>query len=170
MWSWILRLDEWFRLACQAVVAPLSLLFLRWILAFEYIQSGLEKYHGENWFADLMASGKFPFPFNVVPADTSWFLATWIEIVGGVLLIVGLGTRYTAAALLVLTWVAAYSVHFSDQWQTLGEFWQGYVITDMGFGNFKLPLLFLIMFFVLLGFGAGKLSLDHWVARRRKLA
>ena len=37
-------------------------LFLRLILAWEFGESGFEKLHGTNWFADLA----FPFPFNLL--------------------------------------------------------------------------------------------------------
>lgn len=165
MGVWILRADSWFRWTCNEFGAALALLSLRLILAYEYIDSGLAKLHGDNWFGDLVSAGKFPFPFNVLPADLSWFLSTWLEVGGGVLLIAGLATRYTSVALMVLTWVAAYSVHFPEHWSTLGEFWQGYAVSDDGFGNFKLPLLYFIMFFALLGSGAGRLSLDHLIER-----
>lgn len=143
-------------------------LLLRLILAFEYIQSGLEKYRGDNWFGDIQS--QFPFPFNVIPVDISWFIATWFELIGGVLLVLGLGTRYVAASLMVLTFVAAYAVHFPMEWHSLSEFWMGYAVSDDGFGNYKLPLLFFIMFLALAGYGPGKLSLDHWIARRHGLA
>ncbi|MCD6061175.1 MAG: hypothetical protein K0S16_1486, partial [Moraxellaceae bacterium] len=38
-----------------------------------------------------------------------------------------------------------------------------------GFGNFKLPLLYFLMFLALLGHGPGRLSLDHLIARRNGL-
>ena len=166
--GFVLRWDERLRglLGWMGSFAPG--LFLRLILAFEYIQSGLEKYHGDNWFGDIQT--QFPFPFNVIPVDISWFIATWFELVGGALLVVGLGTRYVAVALMVLTFVAAYAVHFPAQWHGLGEFWMGYAVTDDGYGNYKLPLLFFLMFLALAGYGPGRLSLDHLVARRRGLA
>lgn len=164
----VLRWDDKFREAFEWMGSFLPGLCLRLILAFEYLQSGLEKYRGDNWFADIQQ--QFPFPFNVLPVDLSWFLATWIELVGGALLVLGLGTRYVAAALLVLTFVAAWAVHFPMEWHSLGQFWMGYAVTDDGFGNFKLPLLFFIMFLALVGYGPGKLSLDHWLARRNGLA
>lgn len=142
-------------------------LLLRLILAFEFMEAGLEKLRGENWFGDIQA--QFLFPFNVLPPDFSWFVATWAEILGGALLIAGLGTRYAAAMLMVLTVVAAHAVHFPPAGTPLAEFWQGYAISNDGHGNFKLPLLFFIMLLALLGNGAGKLSLDHWIARRRGL-
>jgi putative oxidoreductase len=35
-----------------------------------------------------------------------------------------------------------------------------------GYGNYKLPLIYLVMFMPLLFGGAGKWSLDHLIARR----
>lgn len=163
----LLRWDDKLRELFIWIGSFLPGLLLRLILAFEYLQSGLEKYHGDNWFADIQT--QFPFPFNVIPVGVSWWLATWFEIVGGVLLVLGLGTRYVAASLLVLTFVAAWAVHFPAEWLSLGEFWMGYAVTDDGHGNYKLPLLFFIMFLALLGHGPGRLSLDHWIARRNGL-
>lgn len=165
--NFLLRWDECLRELFIAMGGFLPGLALRLILAFEYLQSGLEKYHGENWFGDIQM--QFPFPFNVIPVDISWFIATGFELIGGVLLVLGLGTRYVALSLIVLTFVAAYAVHFPMEWHSLGEFWRGYAVSDDGFGNYKLPLLFIIMFLVLVGYGPGKLSLDHVIARRQGL-
>lgn len=142
-------------------------LCLRLLLAFEFMEAGWSKVQGSNWFADVQT--RFPFPFSALPAELNWNLAIAVELVGGVLLVLGLGTRYAAAALMVLTVVAAVAVHFPADWQSLGELWQGYAISDQGQGNFKLPLLFLLMLMVLVSHGPGKLSLDHLIARRHGL-
>jgi putative oxidoreductase len=142
----------------------LSPLGLRLLLAWEFWESGLEKYRGENWFADLQ--GSFPFPFNLAPASLSWSLATWFELVGAVALLLGLGTRFFAFSLLVLTMVATASVHWPMEWNSFGELAMGYSITDHGYGNFKLPLLFAAMLLPLVFRGAGKLSLDALIAHR----
>jgi putative oxidoreductase len=142
-------------------LAPLG---LRLLLAWEFWESGLEKFRGENWFAGIQAD--FPFPFNLAPVGLSWLLATWFELVGAVALLLGLGTRFFAFSLLVLTMVATASVHWPMEWHSLGELAQGYAITDKGFGNFKLPLLFAAMLLPLVFRGAGKLSLDALVAQR----
>ena len=78
-----------------------------------------------------------------------------------VALLLGLGTRYAAAALWVVTVVAIYAVHWPSDWSSLSELWQGYAITDDGFGNYKLPLLFLLMLLPLVLNGAGRFSVDH---------
>ncbi len=135
-------------------------LFLRLILAYEFWEAGVMKYSGNNWFSGIKDS--FPFPFNIINTDFSWFLATWAELIGAVLLVFGLFTRFASATLIILTIVAALAVHWPDSYSSLGELWEGYAITSKnGSGNFKLPLLYLIMFLPLLFGGAGKLSLDH---------
>jgi putative oxidoreductase len=136
---------------------------LRLIMGWEFWESGLEKLHGENWFADIQQ--RFPFPFDQFPAGFSWTLSTWTEIVGAVLLWIGLGTRVAAFSLLFVTFVATAAVHWPDMWSMWSDLAKGYAIKDMGHGNFKLPLLFAVMLLPLIFNGAGKFSLDHLFAR-----
>jgi len=137
---------------------------LRLLLGWEFFESGLEKYRGDNWFADIQ--DKFPTPFNLMPVNISWSMATWFELIGGVALVAGLGTRFFAVSLFVLTVVATAAVHWPTEWHTLTELVKGYAITDDGHGNFKLPVIFLAMLLPLILSGPGKLSLDAWIARR----
>jgi len=115
------------------------------------------KYDGENWFSHII----FPTPFNLLSNDLLWMLGTWVEIIGAIALVLGLGTRLFSLLLIVLTVVAINTVHWSSEWNTLSELWQGYAISNKGHGNFKLPLLYLIMFMPLLFSGAGRWSLDY---------
>ncbi len=77
-----------------------GLLSLRLILGWDFFESGLEKFNGENWFADIQ--DQFPFPFNLVPPNISWQMATWFELLGSIALVIGLGTRFFSVSLLVL--------------------------------------------------------------------
>ena len=138
-------------------------LAMRLVMGWEFWESGLEKYNGENWFADIQ--DKFPFPFNVVPANFSWGIATWFELIGGVMLWIGLGTRFFAFSLLFLTFVATAAVHWPSMLAMWTDLAKGYAITDMGHGTFKLPLLFCVMLLPLVFNGPGKLSLDYLIAR-----
>lgn len=142
----------------------LGVLGLRLLVGWEFLESGLEKFRGENWFADIQ--GRFPYPFDIVPPQISWQMATWFEIVGGIALVLGFGTRFFGASLLVLTVVAIASVHWPAEWNSLAELAQGYAITDQGHGNFKLPLIFLAMLLPLILSGPGRLSLDALIAAR----
>lgn len=142
-------------------LAPLG---LRAILAWEFFESGREKLLGENWFDQL--AGQFPPPFSLLSANLNWTLATWLELLGAAALLLGLGTRFVAYALIALTVVATYAVHWPTEWAGLAELWQGYAVTDNGYGNFKLPLLYLVMLLPLLLRGAGPLSLDGLLMHR----
>jgi len=140
---------------------------MRLIMAWEFYESGLEKYKGENWFANIQA--EFPFPFNIIPPDISWNMATVFELMGSVFLALGLFTRFTAYSLLILTFVATAAVHWPDMISMWSDLAKGYAITDMGYGNFKLPLLFAVLLLPIIFQGPGKLSLDHLIARSLKV-
>jgi len=124
---------------------------LRLLLAWEFWESGVAKFQGENWFGQIQ--DQFPFPFNIIPPDISWFISTWFELLGAIGLVLGLGTRFFSFALIILTLVAWYSVHAGN----------GYNVCNNGY---QLPLMYIIMFLPLLFSGPGKLSLDAWIARR----
>lgn len=137
-------------------------LFLRLILAWEFGKAGLEKLNGTNWFADI----SFPFPFNLLPPDVSWHMATFFEVAGAVALVLGLTTRFFSISLIILTIVAIAAVHWPQNLTTLGDLLTGFRIVDEegdGFGNYELPLLFIVMLLPLLFGGAGKLSLDYFI-------
>ena len=135
-----------------------GMLGIRLMLAYEFGVAGLEKRRGANWFADIQEA--LPFPFSMVPVDISWLLATWTELIGAAALVIGLGTRFWAASLLVLDVLAWASVHAGN----------GYNVCDNGF---KLPLMYLVMLLPLLLPGPGRLSIDHaiggWLGRGRSL-
>lgn len=136
---------------------------LRFLLAWEFYESGIVKLNGSNWFGQIQDS--FPFPFSIIPADVSWFVATWTEVIGGICLALGLFTRFWSLSLIILSVVAMTAVHWPESWGSFAELWKGYAITDKGFGNFKLPLLFTVMLVPLVFSGPGKASLDHLISR-----
>lgn len=124
---------------------------LRLLLAYEFWIAGIEKIKGTNWFADIQPS--FPFPLNYVPAEISWQLATWFELIGPIALLLGLATRFFSLSLFMLTVVAWVAVHAGS----------GYNVCDNGY---KLPLIYLVMFLPLIFNGAGKASLDYFLWQR----
>lgn len=124
---------------------------IRFLLAYEFWEAGVEKFKGENWFTQIQ--NDFPFPFNVIPPDISWFISTWFEILGAIGLVIGLATRFFSFSLIILTIVAWASVHAGN----------GYNVCSNGF---KLPLMYLILFLPLLFSGPGKASIDHFIAKR----
>jgi putative oxidoreductase len=151
-----------------------ALLPIRLLMAYEFGSAGLRKFNSSdtlwgdvpNWFANSLDG--FPFPISLFPASFNWFMVTWIEILGAFALVLGLFTRFWAFSLIIVTWVAIVGVHWPDDYSSFAELWKGYAVSDKGFGNFRIPLLFLVMLFPLVFKGAGKLSLDHVLAKRFK--
>lgn len=146
----------------ESLAPIIPLLIIRVLLGWEFGESGYEKFTGHNWFADI----SFPFPFNLLPASISWEIAKWFELIGALALILGLATRFFSFSLMILTIVAIASVHWPEHWNNLSELFMGYRIVDEegdGFGNYKLPLIYLVLFLPLLFNGAGRLSIDNYI-------
>ena len=132
---------------------------LRLIMFYEFWRAGTGKLAGSNWFANIESD--FPFPVSLLSPELNWFLATWAEVIASLALLLGLFTRFFAMTLVILTAVAIVAVHWPADWSSLGELWKGYAISDDGFGNFKMPLIFTVMLLPLVFHGGGKLSADH---------
>lgn len=131
----------------------LSMLILRIFVGYEFFDAGLTKYNGQNWFADIQDN--FPLPFNLLPVDINWFLATWFELIGGIAIILGLFTRFFSASLFILTLVAWAGFHAGEQC--------GYTFSGCGY---KFVVIFLIFLSVLILSGGGKASLDHLLKKK----
>ena len=144
--------------------AWIGLLPIRLLMSYEFLFAGFQKFGGSNWFGRVQDN--FLFPFNVIPVEVSWFLATWTEIIGGFCILVGLFTRFWAFSLIIVSIVAISGVHWPEHWSSLAELWKGYAVTNKGFGNYRIPLLFIAMLFPLVFLGGGKLGVDHLIARR----
>ena len=124
----------------------IALLGLRGFLAYEFWEAGLEKWQGENWFADIQSA--FPFPFSLLPADVNWIAAMSAELIIPVLLVLGLFGRWGAGILIIVTVVAWSAVHSG----------QGYNVCDNGY---KMALIYLVMLVPLVLQGMGRISLDY---------
>src|ERR1700756_359225 len=138
------ELTEWLARVAQVVAPPV----LRIALAVPFFKSGLTKWDGylslspaaAYLFEDefklhiLGEAYDFPMPFAVA------YLDGIAEIVLPVLLVIGLATRFSALALLVMTGVIQ-------------------LVVPEGWANFHLPWAALAIAIVALG--PGKLSLDH---------
>ena len=158
------NLEAYFRRIMNRTGEFIGLLVIRLLLAWEFWEAGWEKFGGENWSQHIQH--KFPFPFSIIHTDISWFMATWFEMLGAIALLLGLGTRYAAISLSILTIVAAIAVHIPvEGWSSLSDVASGYAITNKGFGNYKLPLIYLILFIPLILSGPGKISLDYLILR-----
>ena len=164
----ILNLERCARNCLTVAGGYISLLVLRLLLGYEYFESGAAKLGGSNWFGRL----DFPFPFSLMSTEVNWFMAMWFELIGAVLLIVGFATRYVSLCLIVVTLVAIHAAHLpTDGFGSISDVFDGYRISrscvdGVCTGNYKLPVIFLIMFIPLALSGGGKLSIDHWLKGR----
>jgi len=160
----IFDLDRWFRQQLDVIGQFLPLLVVRLLLAWEFWEAGLQKFLGQNWFSHIQ--GNFPFPFSIIDPQISWFMATWFELLGAIALLIGLGTRYVSISLLILTVVATIAVHIpSEGWSSITDMLSGYVISDKGHGNYKIPLIYMILFMPLIFLGPGNFSVDQLISR-----
>ncbi|MCT8623079.1 DoxX family protein [Glaesserella parasuis] len=133
------------------VLAGFGLLGLRLFVAYEFVEAGLEKWYGQNWFADIQE--QFPFPFYLLPSEINWAFAMGAELLFPLLLVVGLFTRFSALGLSVLTIVAWYAVHSG----------MGYNVCQNGY---KMALVYLVILAPLMFQGAGMVSVDFWLQKR----
>ena len=131
--------------------SALGLLVLRLFAAYEFWESGMQKWNGENWFAEI--NDQFPFPFNLLPDSVNWNLAMWAELVFPVLLLLGLATRLSALGLIIVTGVAWAAVHAGT----------GYNVCDNGY---KMALIYIVVLIPILLQGAGCLSMDALLKKR----
>ncbi|MDA3934579.1 MAG: DoxX family protein [Gammaproteobacteria bacterium] len=136
---------------------------LRLIMFAEFWAAGQMKLGasvGESGAPGWFAGKEFPMPFDWLPAGLNWNMVAYGEVIFSVLLLLGLFTRFAAFSLLVITTIAIVSTHWPAEWSSLAELWQGYAITNKGFGNYRVPLLFMLILLPLIFHGGGKLSID----------
>ena len=67
------------------------------------------------WFANPEWGLGMPFP------EVMAFLAGWSEVLGGLLLLIGLATRWISIPLMVTMLVAAFAVHWRNGWQVIAD-------------------------------------------------
>lgn len=95
-------------------IAPL---LLRLFLAPVFISAGLNKLLAFDstveWFGNADWGLGLPLPWLMA------FLAVATELLGGVLLLLGLATRYIAVPLMVTMLVAAFAVHWDNGWYAI---------------------------------------------------
>jgi putative oxidoreductase len=126
-------------------IQPVFALALRAYVAQIFFLSGLTKLH--DWSLTVaLFTNEYQVP--VLPPEVAAALGTSAEIGLPLLLVAGLGTRLTAAALFVFNIVAVLS--YPD-------------LSDAGLKDHMLWGALLVVTFV---YGPGKLSLDYWLGRR----
>ena len=120
----------------------ISLLFARLTLAYGFFGPAMNKWSDissvANWFGTL----GIPMP------TLSAYLAAGTELLGVVLLTLGLFTRLISLPLIVVMIVAITTVHLAHGFSA-------------GENGFEIPLYYMLFLAIFASFGAGKFSLDH---------
>ena len=147
----------------ETVGRPITLLMLRLVIGYGFVAHGYAKLHrGPDKFAALLNYLGVPFPHF-----TAWFV-TLVEIIGGSALILGAFVLLLAVPLIILHLVALSTIHihygFSSV-NTIGLTPHGPLFGPPGF---EISLLYIGGILVLAAFGAGALSVDGALARRRQ--
>jgi putative oxidoreductase len=131
----------------DATIADFATLLLRlWIGLNLALAHGVPKVADPQAF--LATEGVQQFP---LPTLAGWF-AIAAELVGGICLVLGLRTRIAAAAVLVTMLAGALVVNRGEPWT----------------GDKELQLTFAMLAFLFLVLGAGPLSVDARLERRRR--
>lgn len=124
----------------------LGLLLIRLILAYNFYATAIVKWEDIQSVADWFES------LNIPMAKVNAYFVATIEMSSVVLFTIGLGTRLMSFLLIPTLSVAIYTVHWEN----------GFTASDNGY---EIPLYYLSMLFVLLGFGSGKVSLNYFLYR-----
>jgi len=120
----------------------LSLLMARLAVAYGFYEPAMQKWSDiasvSEWFAQM----GIPFPL------LNAYMAASTEILGVLLLALGLFTRLISIPLIVIMIVAIATVHFSN----------GFLASENGF---EIPLYYMLFLALFASLGAGKFSLDY---------
>lgn len=128
-----------------------GLLLLRLVLGVIFIAHGLQKI-----LVDTIPGVAAGFGGMGIPApEVAAVVVAGVEVVGGALLIVGLGTRIVAVLLTIAMAVALVLVHLSA----------GFFAAD---GGYEYVLLLAVASLALALTGPGRLAVDALIARRRR--
>jgi putative oxidoreductase len=118
---------------------------MRLWVARVFWNSGMTKI--QSWDTTLMLF-EYEYAVPILPFELAAILATGVELVAPVLLLLGLGTRFGALALFVLNYVAAIAY------------------PDISAAGLKDHYLWGALLAVTFFHGPGMLSVDHWLAKK----
>ena len=122
----------------------ISLLFARLTIAYGFYGPAMNKWSDISSVAKWFGSIGIPFP------TLNAYLAASTELLGVVLLTLGLFTRLISLPLIVVMVVAITTVHLAHGFSS-------------GNNGFEIPLYYMLFLAIFASFGAGKFSLDHLI-------
>jgi putative oxidoreductase len=129
-----------------SILKDIIVLAVRVFIGFAMLSHGFPK------LQMLLAGGKIEFfDFMGMGPQISLILTVFAEFVCSILLILGLFTRVSLGFLIFTMAIAAFVVHGSD-----------------AFDKREMSLIYLSVYLLLMVIGAGKVSVDHMIERRKR--
>ena len=126
-----------------------ALFFARITVAYGFYNPAMMKWNDINSVAAWFETLGIPMPL------LNAYMAATTEIVGVVLLALGLFTRAISIPLIVVMIVAIFTVHISHGFEA-------------GNNGFEIPLYYMLFLLIFLSHGAGKFSLDQLFFNKSK--
>jgi len=127
----------------------LALLLARLIVAYGFLEPALMKWNDMGAVAQWFGSMGIPFPtLNAYMAGTT-------EIVGVVLVALGLLIRLISIPMMVIMVVAIITVHLGHGFSA-------------GNNGFEIPLYYMLFLFIFATHGAGKFSVDYFLFEKER--
>lgn len=125
----------------------IALLASRLIIAYGFYEPAMNKWSNINGVASWFESIGIPFPV------LNTYMAAGTELLGVILLTLGLLTRFISVPLIIVMIVAVVTVHLPN----------GFSAGDNGY---EIPLYYGLFLLTFMSFGAGKFSLDHYFSKK----
>lgn len=139
-----------------AVISQLQhplLLLVRLYWGYDFYQTGLGKLNNLAGTTEFFASLNIPYPhLNAIAAGTT-------ELICGILLMIGLGSRYSTVPLIVILCIA----FATDDYEALSN-----IASDVESFVAATPFQHLFATLIIFVFGAGALSADEIIHRIRR--
>lgn len=120
------------------------------LLLLRLVVGGFMLTHGIGKFEKLFSGEPITFPNPIgVGATASLALVVFSEVFCSLFLIFGIATRLSSIPLIITMLVAAFIAHAAD-----------------GFGKQELPLLYTVIYIVLVISGSGRIAFDNWMYQK----
>ncbi|HRP39801.1 MAG TPA: DoxX family protein [Chitinophagales bacterium] len=120
------------------------------LLLLRLVVGGFMLTHGIGKFEKLFSGEPITFPDPIgVGATASLALVVFSEVFCSLFLIFGIATRLSSIPLIITMLVAAFIAHAAD-----------------GFGKQELPLLYMVIYIVLVISGSGRIAFDNWMYQK----
>ena len=122
----------------------ISMLFARLAIAYGFYEPAMKKWADIDSVAGWFASMGIPFP------TVNAYMAATTELLGVILLTLGLFTRLISIPLIIIMVVAIATVHWTHGFSA-------------GTNGFEIPLYYMLFLMTFASYGAGKFSLDYLI-------